>query len=412
MLKEHFATLERRLAEQIAQGEDNPRKLYALEVARFGQRLYSGEHKIAWTGVLAPFELLNATGVTSCFVEFTGAMLASMGFSSTFIEESQQGGFGSDMCSYHRAILGAQRKGLIPSPNFLVATSCPCSGGMAVMEILAHSFQKPLLVLHIPQEENERNVRYLANQLEELHNFIAQEAKEPRDDAKLAQAIEHANRTRETLLELYELARHVPSPVANNDLANFAYIINLLMGTPHGTRLAQNFVDAFAKRVRAGSSGVDGEKRRLLWIQNRIQFKNPFISLLEKEYRAAIVIDEMNCVTWEKIEPQDPYMGIARRIIGNPFNGPAQRRLENLQRLARAYRVDGALNPCNWGCRQGAGARGIIGKGLNEIGVPVLNLETDCADKRNFFEGQLRTRLAAFMEMLEENAQRKGNEQR
>jgi len=69
--------------------------------------------------------------------------------------------------------------------------------------------------------------------------------------------------------------------------------------------------------------------------------------------------------------------------------------------LARDYRLDGASNPCHWGCRQGTGARGLISNGLKEINVPVLNLEVDCMDTRNFAEGQLRTRIEAFVEMLE-----------
>ena len=50
---------------------------------------------------------------------------------------------------------------------------------------------------------------------------------------------------------------------------------------------------------------------------------------------------------------------------------------------------------------ENSGARGLISDGLKEIGVPVLNLEVDCVDKRNFAEGQLRTRIEAFVEMLE-----------
>jgi benzoyl-CoA reductase/2-hydroxyglutaryl-CoA dehydratase subunit BcrC/BadD/HgdB len=38
--------------------------------------------------------------------------------------------------------------------------------------------------------------------------------------------------------------------------------------------------------------------------------------------------------------------------------------------------------------------------GLNDVGVPVLNLEVDCVDERNFAAGQVRTRIEAFMEML------------
>ena len=39
--------------------------------------------------------------------------------------------------------------------------------------------------------------------------------------------------------------------------------------------------------------------------------------------------------------------------------------------------------------------------GLKEIVVPVLNLEVDGVDKRNFAEDQLRTHVEAFVEMLE-----------
>ena len=64
------------------------------------------------------------------------------------------------------------------------------------------------------------------------------------------------------------------------------------------------------------------------------------------------------------------------------------------------FGVHGAINPCNWGCRQGAGARGLIERALGDAGVPVLNLEVDCVDPRSFSEGQLRTRVEAFVEML------------
>jgi benzoyl-CoA reductase/2-hydroxyglutaryl-CoA dehydratase subunit BcrC/BadD/HgdB len=34
------------------------------------------------------------------------------------------------------------------------------------------------------------------------------------------------------------------------------------------------------------------------------------------------------------------------------------------------------------------------------VNVPVIHLDVDCVDERNFSEGQLLTRLEAFMEML------------
>ena len=132
--------------------------------------------------------------------------------------------------------------------------------------------------------------------------------------------------------------------------------------------------------------------------QEKFQFSAYF---LEKEYQAVIVSDELNDITWDPIDPENPFTGLARRAISIPFNGNVHRRIRHLQKLAEDYRLDGAINPCHWGCRQGTGARGLISEGLKAVGVPVLNLEVDCVDPRNFSEGQLRTRLEAFMEMLE-----------
>jgi benzoyl-CoA reductase/2-hydroxyglutaryl-CoA dehydratase subunit BcrC/BadD/HgdB len=42
------------------------------------------------------------------------------------------------------------------------------------------------------------------------------------------------------------------------------------------------------------------------------------------------------------------------------------------------------------------------------VGIPVVNLEVDCVDTRNFAEGQLKTRLEAFMEMLRSNPSAQG----
>ena len=379
----------------------SPRKMYALEVARLGERLYSGEGRIAWCGIVAPFDLLTAMGVTSCFVEFVGAMLASTGMVEEFLETAEHAGFGGDTCGYHRSVIGANLKGIMPEPDFLVGTSSPCTGGLAVMETLAHEFDKDLFVLNVPQESSHANVHYLADQIKLLERFVSDHTGTTLDDDRLREAISYTNQARDLMVEIYQYAMQVPSPVNGKLLNNFGIVMALLLGTPGAVDVCRTYRDEFKLRVESGLGGVKGEKFRLLWIQNRVQFKNPLVEFLEKEYQAVIVSDELNNITWDPIDPQDPYMGFAQRAISIPFNGEINRRIQLLQKLAKDYRVHGAINPCHWGCRQGTGARGLISEGLNAVGVPVLNLEVDCVDPRNFSEGQLRTRLEAFMEMLE-----------
>ena len=376
------------------------RKTYALEIARLGRRLYSGDERIAWCGVLAPFDLLNAMGVTSCFVEFIGAMLASTGMIAEFLQEAETKGFAPDTCGYHRAVLGAAHKNLMPKPDFCIATSAPCTGGLAVMENIASMFGKDLFVLNVPQDDSEESVRYLADQFRDMTDFVAKRTGRPLDRDALRRAMELSNQATDIMREAYEIARHVPSPVSGKDLANFGVVMALLLGKPEAVQVAREFKEAFAARVARNEPGVPGERVRLLWIQNRIQFKNDVLDFLEKDCRASIVCDELNAVTWEPIDPDDPFPGLARRAISIPLNGTVERRVENLKKMATEFKIHGAVNPCHWGCRQGTGARGLVAEGLREIGVPVLNLEVDCVDTRNFAPGQIRTRLEAFIEML------------
>jgi benzoyl-CoA reductase/2-hydroxyglutaryl-CoA dehydratase subunit BcrC/BadD/HgdB len=172
------------------------------------------------------------------------------------------------------------------------------------------------------------------------------------------------------------------------------------MGTESGPKLAGVYRDELARKAEAGTAGVPGERVRLLWFQNRVQFKNPLARMLEEEFKAAVVIDELNQINWDPVDTARPYESIAARMLASPLCGSFDRRLEDLKRLARDYRVDGVIHPCHWGCRQGTGARGLIDEGLGKEGIPVLNLEVDCIDPRNFSEGQLRTRLQAFLEMI------------
>jgi benzoyl-CoA reductase/2-hydroxyglutaryl-CoA dehydratase subunit BcrC/BadD/HgdB len=403
MMYQYFKDMAAGIEAKILQDPSlpNPRKKYALETARLGSRLYSGENRVAWCGIAVPFDLLNAMGITSCFVEFVGAALASNGMADPFLEEAEQAGFVGDTCGYHRAVIGAARKGIMPVPDFLIATTCPCSGGVAVLENLANMFKKDLFVLNVPQEESEQSVQYLADQIKEMVEFVARHTGAPLDESKLHRAVEKTNSARQIMKDMYGLAQKVPSPTDGRLLINFGIVMLLFLGTDSAIEIAQAYKDEFTARIDNGIQGVPDEKLRLLWIQNRIQFNNPLVEMLEKAYQANIVCDELNDIYWDAIDPQDPYPGMARRAIAKPLNGHMQKRMKHLQKLARNYKLDGAINPCHWGCRQGTGARGLISEGLREIGLPVLNLEVDCVDTRNYAEGQLRTRIEAFIEMLE-----------
>lgn len=376
------------------------RKKLALQSARLGARLYSQKEPVALCGVLAPFDLMSAFGYTSVFVEFVGATLAGTGTAGPFIDAAEQAGFNTDACTYHRAVIGAASLGQMPKPEVLVGTTCPCSGGLAVLEEMARRFEKPLFVIDIPYRKDERAIEDVEAQLGDLVVFIEEHTSARLDPERLRFAVERTNEMRAALVETYELAAAVPTPARRRDLINLAFVIALSHGTEEGVDIARSYRDELRFKVEHGIAGVPGEQARLLWFQNRIQFASPVEELLEKSYRAAVVVDELNDINWPAIDPERPFLGMARRMVSTPLAGAVDDRIAGLRRLIERYAVDGVINPCHWGCRQGTGARGLIADGLREIGVPSLSLEVDCIDERAFAEGQVRTRVDAFMELI------------
>jgi benzoyl-CoA reductase/2-hydroxyglutaryl-CoA dehydratase subunit BcrC/BadD/HgdB len=400
MMREYFDNVAGQLAAKIAAQPELPhaRRRFALETARLGQRLFSATDAVAWCGVPVPFDLLRAMDVHSCFIEFVGAMMASAGAAGAMLQTAETAGYFTDSCAYHRAVLGAALNNLMPVPDFLIGATTPCAGGLAALENLARHFRKDLFVLHFPYDADERSARSLAAQLVEMTQFVAAHTGRPLDPDRLRAAVEKTNAARALMIEVYDLARRKPSPLRSNDLKDFGIVMPLFFGSDAALEIAQAWKDELTGRLAAPAGPP--ERLRLLWIQNRVQFKNPLIAMFEDEYRAKIVADELNDIPWGPIDPDEPYLGLARRMLTIPLHGALPRRIERLVRLAREYQADGAVNPCHWGCRQGTGAKGLIQRALRDADIPVINLEVDCIDPRNFAEGQLRTRLEAFFEML------------
>ncbi|MFX0100828.1 MAG: 2-hydroxyacyl-CoA dehydratase subunit D [Candidatus Hodarchaeota archaeon] len=398
MLKTYFDDLEQSLRKKL-ENKVTPRRKFIHEIARIGCKMFDPQWATAWTTVFVPFEILEAMGISGMFIEFIGAMLAGANMSKPYFESAEQLGYSTDGCSYHRTIIGAAEKQLFPEPDLLIGSSCPCFGGVKAIQRLGDFYNKKFFVLNPPINDTPSDVDYFVNQYEKMIEHIENATGRTLSDNKLKRAMKCNNESRKYLLEAYEYCKQVPSPSNSNDFKNFI-IFALLSGIPEGVEVAKVYRDDLARRVENGIQGVPGEKHRLLWVQNRIQFKNDLIEILEQQYKANVVIDELNYIYWEEMDELDPLRSIAIRQIKNPILGPVDRRMKYIVKMAKEFKIDGAINPAHWGCRQSSGAKAMFKDTLQKIGIPLIHLDVDCVDERNFSKGQILTRLEAFMELL------------
>lgn len=66
-------------------------------------------------------------------------------------------------------------------------------------------------------------------------------------------------------------------------------------------------------------------------------------------------------------------------------------------KLADTLHPDAVIQFCHWGCKQSSGGSLLLKEKLNEMNIPMLLLETDYTRQSN---GQVRTRIEAFLESL------------
>ena len=62
---------------------------------------------------------------------------------------------------------------------------------------------------------------------------------------------------------------------------------------------------------------------------------------------------------------------------------------------------DAVIHFCHWGCKQTLGASAMAKEAFEQAGFPTLVLDGDGCDTRNVQDGQMMTRMGAFLEQLE-----------
>ena len=97
---------------------------------------------------------------------------------------------------------------------------------------------------------------------------------------------------------------------------------------------------------------------------------------------------------------EDPYEAMAEKMVNCIYNGSIDQRIEEAKKLADTVAADGSILFTHWGCKNTIGASGLIKKSLEENGIPTMILDGDGCNPANASDGQISTRLQAFVEML------------
>jgi hypothetical protein len=154
-------------------------------------------------------------------------------------------------------------------------------------------------------------------------------------------------------------------------------------------------------RSTQSAPAADPAKKRIFWMHTMPNWQDSMKEILEQSGHCELVGSDTSVDWLGELDPTKPYESMARRVVETAFNGPAQRRIDAALQQAKIARADGAVVFCHWGCKQTLGLSQMAKQTMENAGLPTLVLDGDGCDSRNVADGQMVTRVNAFLEQLE-----------
>jgi benzoyl-CoA reductase/2-hydroxyglutaryl-CoA dehydratase subunit BcrC/BadD/HgdB len=141
----------------------------------------------------------------------------------------------------------------------------------------------------------------------------------------------------------------------------------------------------------------------IFWVHLIPYYQESLKHYFNSSEKYQLIASDMVLDFTDTLNPEDPFRSLARKLIKNVFNGSYSHKAETIGKLADMMQPDAVINFCHWGCKQASGGSILLKEAMKERNIPMLILDGDGIDHRNSHDGQIKTRLEAFLEMIEED---------
>lgn len=369
-----------------------------------------------------PVELLRAFDVLPVFPEVNVLQIAVRKGSLPLIQKAEELGYATDNCAYVKADIGLFHAGYktpfatIPKPDVLVCNYVGCNVYLNWFEHLAEMTGAPAMNIDIPfirtpdGEPTPEDIAYVVKQLEELIVLLERVTGKSLDWTKFTKIVERSAETGRLWAEIKAMTQHRPAPYdAYFDSVTMMAPLYTLRGTEAGLRFFEVAHREMSERLKAGTGPLPEERFRIViegpppWPRLRV-FRDMF-----SRWGAVAVASTYSTVggLWEfgfRHDPQHPLESIAAHMLSyNVCNRTFLQRYEQMERYVDEWNADAVVIHSVKSCRLFSAGQGDMREHfVRDRDVPTLLIESDLEDPRYFSEAQLRNRIDAFFEALEQ----------
>ena len=354
--------------------------------------------------MFTPCEILHAMGIQPLFPEGLSVYLACTNAVDVFVQAAEEADIPETFCSYHKTMIGVAETGVMPAPRLIMNTTIACDANNLSFRRLADFYGIDQVLIDVPHAMDEDAVAYVADQLRAAVPAIEEAVGRSLDADKLRETMAVSAKTLASL-DRYLAARPNVS-LHSTTTGEMCTVIasHVMLGRPEALAYMEE-MEGYA--ADAAQHPVNPQLARILWLHTLPNWQMSLRDILETSTAAEIVgcdmaVDALGVGRRAvPIDVDKPFESMARRVVYGAFNGPATNRANVALSTAQQLGADGAIVFCHWGCKQTLGASQLIKETFEQSGIPCLVLDGDGCDRRNVAEGQMITRLNAFIEQLQ-----------
>jgi len=360
-----------------------PKNKEILELKQQGKKIFG------WLCTYVPEEIIHAAG--------------AIPFRITGYDQEQELEDGNaylyiNNCSFSRSCF---QMGFRHEYDYLdgIVAGSTCDGARRLYDLWVHYIKPPFHhILTVPRKYTERAHKLYYEQVihfkEHLEEFMGVKITEE----ALLKSVNLYNESRALLKELYELRKLDNPPVSG---AETMEVLNASIHMPK--EMFNVYLRKLIDELKA--SGIAHKSRARLMVTGSVMNNPEFIKSME-EIGGLVVTDELCTSTryWSDpvvLDGRPLLESISRRYLNNfpcARMVPSDGRFDRILELAGEYRVDGVVSQIIRYCVPYAHDLPLITAKLKKINVPTLSLDVEYGTSGS---GQIRTRVQAFLEMLE-----------
>ncbi len=375
-------------------------------------------------------EILRTFDFQLVFPEINSLQTGVRKVSEDYLRESEDYGYSPDVCSYVKAdvglILREQKHpaGTIPKADIAIASNM-CATFIKWGEIWERMLKTPTFVLDLPGQRSANwqvrrgDAQHMADAAwveAQFRDLIARCEKitgKRFDIDRLAEVEDRVNRMVAHWNRVMELNRNSPAPYnAMLDGLTYIGIMNVYRGTDEGVEFMRRLAETIEAKVARGEGRVAQERFRLLFsgtpcyvsMRRLVELFESWGGVFAYSDYLTFAAGGMDAgeLVYDTSRPLESLAEItalaAQRGLSNQFFAH-----ERLAQQIRDYGVDGivfhGIKSCRFVSSGMADTRNFLNHRLN---IPSLYIESDLIDPRYWSDAQIKNRVDAFFESLQQ----------